>query len=498
MSTAAIHQEKSGFWHMPKAFYAIFFIEFWERFAFYGMQAVAVLFFIQKFGLKESEATDLFSSFSGLLYGFMLIGGLLGDKVLGLRRTYLLGIIFLMIGYGSFAFTADVHMLYWGMGMILAGNVFFKTNAGNFVQRCFRPNDPRLDSAFTYFYMSINLGSFFSMVIIPIVAEKTSYGFGIGLCGAGMGIALLSYFILHKYFVENDNETGKTGSGAKKALYMIIISAVAIVAAYFLGLLLRNPHLARVILFSVGAATLLLYFVVRSKQSAIAKKGMMIALILLFQSIFFWVMYMQMSTSLMLFAVHNVRTDVLGIVIPPAVTQSFNPFYIFLLSPILAVWYVNSENKGKPISIPTKFAGGLLVCGLAYVLLAVTCYLHDDQGKVSMLWLFLGYGLYSLGELLISAIGLSMVSKLIPARLGGFAQAVWFVTTAVGQKVGGLLAGFATVDEEHVTNNLDVLHGYQTLFAYVGISATVLAIIFFLFVKPLTKAMQELSKEAIV
>ena len=115
-----------------------------------------------------------------------------------------------------------------------------------------------------------------------------------------------------------------------------------------------------------------------------------------------------------------------------------------------------------------------------------------------MVWLFLGYGLYSLGELLISAIGLSMVSKLIPGRLGGFAQAIWFVTTAIGQKIGGILAGFATVDEAKVTSNLDILHGYQTLFAYVGVIACALAILFFFFVKPLTKAMHDLSQEQMV
>lgn len=493
--SSTLSSEKHGFWHMPKAFYSVFFIEFWERFAFYGLQAVAVLFFIQKFGLKESEATDLFSSFSGLLYGFMLIGGFLGDKVLGLRRTYLLGIIFLMIGYGSFGFTTDVHMLYWGMGMVLVGNVFFKTNAGNFVSRCFKPNDPRLDSAFTYFYMSINLGSFFSMIIIPLVAQKTSYGFGIGLCGAGMFIALLSYFILRKHFVENDNEVGKAGNNFTKIILMLVTSAIGIVSAYFLGLLLRDPHLSRVLLFSVGGATLVLFFVVRSKLTVAEQRGMMVAFILLMQSIFFWIMYMQMSTSLTLFAVHNVRNDIFGITIPPEVTQSFNPFYIFLLSPILATWYVKSEHKGKPVSIPGKFAGGLLVCGLAYLLLSASCFLHDDQGRISMIWLFLGYGLYSLGELLISAIGLSMVSKLVPYRLGGFAQAVWFVVTAVGQKTGGLLAGMATVDEAANTSNFDILHGYQILFTYIGVGATVLAVLFFMFVKPLSKAMREIAEE---
>lgn len=493
--SATVAHEKQGFWHMPKAFYAIFFIEFWERFAFYGMQVVAVLFFIQNFGLKESEATDLFSSFSGLLYALMLIGGFLGDKVLGLRRTYLLGIIFLIIGYGSFGFTSSIYMLYWGMGMILVGNILFKTNAGNFVSRCFKPNDPRLDSAFTYFYMSINLGSFFSMTMIPFIAQKTSYGFGIGLCGIGMFIALVSYLLLRKYFVQNDNDAGKNGSNATKILLMLVVSAVGVIAAYFLGLLLRNPSLSRILLFSAGGVTLILFFAVRSKLRLSEQRGLMVALVLFAQSIFFWIIYMQMSTSLTLFAVHNIRNEVFGITIPPELTQSFNPLFIFILSPILATWYVKSENSGNPVSIPSKFAGGLLVCGIAYLLLSASCFLHDDQGRISMIWLFIGYGLYSLGELLISAIGLSMVSKLFPYRLGGFAQAVWFVVTAVGQKLGGMMAGMAAVDDTNGISNMEILNGYQHLFTYIGVGATVLAIIFFIFVKPLAKAMREVAAD---
>ncbi len=487
------HEIKNGFWHMPKTFYTIFFIEFWERFAYYGLQAVAVLFFIQKFGLKEHEATNLFSSFSALLYALLIIGGYLGDKVLGFRRTYFLGIIFLMIGYGSFAFVQNVQLLYWSMGMVLVGNIFFKTNAGNFVQRCFAPNDPRLDSAFTYFYMSINLGSFFSMIIVPFVAAKTSYGFAIGLCGVGMFIALISYFILRKNLVKSDNETGQ--KAGNKFFIMLIIAAIAVVAAYALGLLLKDPALSKTILFTVVGIVFLIYFVVRSKVNAIEQKGMTIAFLLLAQSIFFWLMYMQMSTSLTLFTVHNVRTDLFGINIPPEVTQSFNPFYIFLLSPILANMYTKSEQSGTPISIPSKFAFGLLVCGFAYLLLAGSCYLSDSNGTISMIWLFLGYGLYSLGELLVSAIGLSMVSKLIPVRLSGFAQAIWFVTTAFGQRLGGMAAGYGTIDDTKAVSNFEILHGYQMLFAAIGITATVFAVIFIIFVKKLSKNMQDVIGE---
>jgi len=490
--TDGVTQQKDGFWHMPKTFYAVLFIEFWERFAFYGLQAVAVLFFIQRFGLQEKQATDLFSSFSALLYALLVIGGYLGDKVLGIRRTYFLGIVFLMVGYGSFGFAHSVHMLYWAMGMVLVGNIFFKTNAGNFVSRCFKPTDPRMDSAFTYFYMSINFGSFFSMIIIPIVAKYTSYAFGISMCGVGMMVALISYFLLFKYFKQTDNETGQ--NGGNKFFVMLAIAIVGVVISYGLGLLLRDPAMSKTVLFSVAVVVLLIFFVVRAKLQPVEQKGMSIAFVLLVQSIFFWIMYMQMSTSLTLFAVHNVRNDILGITIPPEVTQSFNPFYIFLLSPILATIYVRSEHRGAPISIPAKFAYGMLVCGLAYLLLAVSCFLHDANGQISMFWLFLAYGLYSLGELLISAIGLSMVSKLMPLQLGGFAQAVWFVTTAVGQKFGGMLAGFGSVDESATTSNFDILHGYQLLFVAIGVAATVIALLIFIFVKKLASSMREVME----
>lgn len=489
-------QVKNGFWNMPKSFYPIFMVEFWERFAFYGLQSVAVLFFIKKFGLKESEATDLFSSFSGIMYGLMLIGGILGDKILGLRRSYVLGIVFLMIGYGSFAFTTEVSALYWGMGMIVVGNVLFKTNAGNFVNRCFEPGDPRVDSAFTYFYMSINLGSFASQILVPYIALSYGYGVGIGSCGAGMAIALVLYFIFRSHFIKNDNQTGKEGSLLLKNSLVLVVAIIACASAFFIGNLLKDPHLSRVILFSVAGLTVVIFFVLRSRLTVkIEKTGMMIAFVLLMQSVFFWLLYMQIATSLTLFAVHNVRPDFLGIQIPPEVTQSFNPFYIFLLSPILATWYVNRENKGNPISIPTKFAVGTLVCGFSYILLAATCVLHDDNGQVSMLWLFLGYGLYSLGELLISAIGLAMVSKLMPRRLGGFAQGVWFVTTAFGQKIGGMLAGFAAVDDSSVVDNMQSLHAYEKLFWGLGLGSTALAILFFFFVKKLAKTMTAVTAE---
>jgi proton-dependent oligopeptide transporter, POT family len=484
-NTSTTIQHKHGFWHMPKAFYSILFIEFWERFGFYGMQSVAVLFFIQKFHLSDSNASSLFASFASALYALLIIGGYLGDKILGLRRTYLLGIVFLMVGYGSFAFIHTETMMYIAIGTILVGNIFFKTNAGNYVNRCFEPSDKRLDSAFTYFYMSINLGSFFGAIIIPFIAVKTSYPIGISVCGIGMFIALISFFILQKDFSELDNEVGHKKKF--KTPLVIIIAILGLALAYGLGILLGNPKLTNEFFIAAIGIFLVIFFIVRAKLHGFERHGMTIVSILLIQAMLFYIIYMQMATALTLFAEHNVHSDILGINIPAGVTQSFNSLFIFLLSPILANLYMHSEKSKnmKPISIPSKFAFGMLACGLAYLLLSGSCFFADSNGKISMIWLFLAYGLYSLGELLISAIGLSMVSKLMPFRFGGFAQASWFLAFAAGLKLGGVLDSLTTEKITAHANNFVILHSYQHLFTLIGITTTILSLIFFCFVKKL-------------
>ena len=218
---------KSGFWHLPKTFYALLFIEFWERFAFYGLQAVAVIYFVQKFNLTESNSSAIFSSFSALLYALMIVGGIIGDKVLGLSRTYLLGILFFIVGYSLLSIATTESVLYLAMGFILVGNVLFKTNATNYVSRCFENNDPRLDSAYTYFYMSINIGSFSSMIIVPIISKTFSYEIGLSFCAWGMICAFFFYLLFRKRLALSDNQVGKNQHN--KWIWMIIISILGLV-----------------------------------------------------------------------------------------------------------------------------------------------------------------------------------------------------------------------------------------------------------------------------
>ena len=388
---------KTGFWHLPKAFYAVLFIEFWERFAFYGLQSVAVIYFIQKFGIIESAAGDLFASFSAMLYAMLTVGGAIGDKVLGLRRTYLLGIIFLIIGYGIVSITPSEFGLYLGMGVILVGNVFFKTNATNYVGRCFESNDPRLDSAFTYFYMSINVGSFSSIVLVPIVAQMFNYQIGLGLLSIAMMVALLSYFFLRSRFASADNQVGKNGHHL--FLKFTIVIAVAVGASVVFSYLLHDLALCKMVLYMIAAVTVIVYLIITTKVNHKEARGMYIALILLLFAIVFFVLYIQTATSMTLFALHNVRLTFLGYVVPAGVTQSLNPFFIVAFSPLLANLYIKLHKNKVNYTIPAKFVTGILLTGLCFIALGVGGqFFADSSAQVSVLWMVLAYAFYSAGE----------------------------------------------------------------------------------------------------
>jgi POT family proton-dependent oligopeptide transporter len=488
---------KTGFWHMPKTFYAVLFIEFWERFAFYGIQSIAVIYFVKKFGFPESKATVLFGSFFALAYAFLVAGGVIGDRVLGLRRTYFLGILFLIAGYGTLSLVPAIYGMYLGLGLVLVGNTLFKTNATNYVSRCFENNDPRLDSAYTYFYMSINLGSCFSTILVPIVSQALGYQIGLSLMAVGMVIALVSYFIFMPRFKHSDNQTGKIDKNMW--LRMTVIIALGIFFAFVFSWLFRDLLLSRIILYSASVFILVAYLYVASRLNHYEARGMYVALLLMLQAVVFWALYVQSGTSMTLFAMHNVNLSFLGYNIPAGSTQSLNGIFIILLSPILANIYMwKSKRSGRDFSIPGKFALGLLIVGGCFVVLGLAAqFFENHDSQVSLLWLILAYGLFSLGELLVSAIGLSMIAQLLPKRFGGFGQGVWFLITALGLQIGGQLSAFAAVDTVGAATQSDTLQAYMALFYRLGIVTIIIGIMSIFLIKPTCRIIEQVKQHHI-
>jgi len=483
---------KQGFWSMPKSFYPILLIEFWERFAFYGVQAVAVLFFINKFGFSESNANSLFSSFSALLYAFLVFGGMIGDKLLGIRRTYLLGILFLIAGYAGLAFSQNVEHLYGAMSIILVGNVLFKTNATNYVNNCFKPGDPRLDSAFTYFYISINCGSLSSIIAVPYIVKFSSYQNGLVILSIGMVIALIAFTIFRHTFKLLDNSVGQDLPASKFKMGIVIFAALAF--AKLLAFLLAHLELSTIVLYVFGIGFLVVCAVIALFLKAKERKGIFTALGLIIISMFFWVMYMQSATSMTLFSLHSVDMNLFGHNVPPEITQALNPLLLVLIGPIFTMVYAYTHNVGKPMSIPFKFVLGIIVASLSFFVLAYSCGFYNADYKVSFYWLVLSYALYSSGELLVSAIGLSMVSRLFPSRMNGFAIGIWFIAVSLGQRLGGQVANVATTSSDGATETgLDYLHMYQHLFLYIGIVGMVIGVFFIFFIGKLKRSINEVE-----
>lgn len=485
---------KLGFWHMPKTFYAVLLIEFWERFAFYGLQSVAVLYFVQRFNFTPSAADELFGSFSALVFGLLTIGGVIGDKLLGLRRAYVLGILFLILGYGVLSISPSVNGLYMGMGLVLVGNIFFKTNANNYVGRCFESNDPRLDSAFTYFYMSINVGSFSGLCLIPILAQHLhNYRAALILNAIGMVAALIFYFIFISRFKLADNQVGK--SARNLWLRMLLVSIVAFFAAFGLAYLLQNLALCKIIFYCIATITLVLYLYVANKFNHYESKGLYIALILLLQSIVFFILYMQQAESLTLFANKNVDLNFWGYSVPAGLTQSFAGISLVILSPIMAnIYFAKEKRDGKDFSIQGKYALGLIIAGLGFVLLAVGAqFFADPQSKISVIWLLGCYILSSVGELLVSALGPSMMVQLLPKRVGGFAQGIWYLSTAIGIKFGSQLAAFAANQQTANSSAGQSLHEYMTYFYQLGIGVVLIGIFLCCLIKPVMTIIHQVT-----
>lgn len=477
---------------MPKIFYIILSIELCDRIAFYGLQAIAVIYFIHNLKMSEAEASSLFASFSALAYALLVIGGIVGDKILGLKRTYLLGIIFLLVGYTTLSLSSNNIMLYLGMSIIAIGNVFSKPNTNNYVGKCFSAHDERIDAAFTYFYMVINIGIVIASLTVPILNKVFGYHIAIGFCALLMGIALILYIIFNKEFSKSDNIISP--KYRKEFTYPIVIS-LSILAMFLLSYLLHDPYLSSIALYTGGLATVLIYLVIASKHNRLEAKGMYIALFLWLYSIVFFALYIQIATSITLFALHNVDLTFFGFNIPPGITQGFAPFFIIIISPLLSGLYIHLYKKGVNYNIYAKFATGMLLVGICFLILGIGGNIFADQkAQISILWLVIAYAIYAAGELLVSALGASMITQLLPSRIGGFGQGMWYLGAALGMKIGGEL--FASVLQPNSTN-IDkplALKIYVGLFYKIGGFTLLIALVSFVFVRPLSKSIGEVMK----
>ncbi len=469
-----------------RSFSTVFLIEMWERFGYYGMQALIVYYMVQRLGFTDNRANLTWGAAAALIYVAPAIGGWVGDKIFGTRRTMLLGAMVLAVGYALMVVpNVGPLFLFFALGVIVVGNGLFKANAGNMVRKIYEGDDTKIDSAFTIYYMAVNIGSMVSMLLTPWIKDYVNahYGHGFGWHAAfavsclGLLVGLTNYLVMRHTL----NHIGSEPDRQPFAWHKLgAVLAGGVVVVFLSAFILNYEGVARVFVYAAAAAVLGIFGYLIIKSGHRERAGLIVALVLTLETVLFFIFYQQMSTSLNLFALRNVDWNqyLFGwhvLTWKPAQFQALNPIWIFILSPILAWAYNRAARRNKDFSIAGKFVLGFVVVAIGFFIYSVAGNFAIG-GKTSSWVMILGYGFQSLGELLVSGLGLAFVARYVPARMGGFMMGAYFVATGVSQYLGGVVATIASVPK-NITNPVQSLPIYTSLFNKLGYAAIVCAVI---------------------
>lgn len=474
------------FREQPRAFQMIFLLEIWERFGFYTVQGILTLYFIRFLGYNDTEAYYTFGAFSALIYGLTALGGYLGDKVLGTKRTIVLGMIVLALGYLALVFTNN-RGVFWALALVCVGGGIFKANPSSLLSTCYEKNDSRLYSAFTLYYMAINLGSLVALLVGPTVASNYGYSYAYFLSFIGLTLGLANYFFQRRLVAKINNEADIKKVSPQTWFVVVVGMMVLITAARYL---LHHVMVTNALVWFVTVIALLVYFGYFRGETKVSRIRMGIALVLMLEAICFFVLYQQMPTSLNLFAVNNVRPMLLGVHFDPQIFQALNPVWIIVLSPLLAKFYSVLQQKNKTFSVPYKFASGMILCGISFLFLFYARFYHDEAGMVSAWWLVMSYFFQSTGELLVSALGVAMVAELVPSSIMGFVMGMWFLTVAISGFVGAKVASYTAMPQA-LGAGVKSLNIYTGVFARIGLVTLGIGVLMWLLAKPLSAYLKD-------
>ncbi|HTS80131.1 MAG TPA: oligopeptide:H+ symporter, partial [Myxococcaceae bacterium] len=454
-------QPRSERW---KSFTVLFLIEMWERFGYYGMTAVVVLYMVKRLGYTDDQANLTFGAFVAMAYASPAVGGWLGDKVLGTRRMTVIGATILALGYTLLATPGSP--LFLSLGVIAVGSGLFKPNPANLVSKVYEGDQARIDSAFTLYYMAVNVGSTLSQIATPLIAERVSWHLAFGVCAAGLVLGIVNYFVMGRLL----RHVGSPPDFQPFPWTKFGLTLLGCLAAVgFVSFVVQNLAVAKAMVWLATLVMLSIFAMLISRGTRRERSGLIAVLILTAQGIIFFIFYQQMSTSLTLFADRSVHLDFLfGYHVPAGQVQALNPIWIFILSPPLAWLYTAmGKRSGGDLPVAVKFALGFVVLAIGFFVFAGSGYTAGPDGKVSLWWMILGYGLMSLGELLISGLGLAMVARYVGPKLRGFLMGTWFLATGISQYLGSYVATFASVPKD-VTDPHQMLALYMRLYFGLG------------------------------
>jgi len=446
----SVHEQKGH----PKGLYLLFFTEMWERFSYYGMRAIFILFLTKALLFSDQDGSNIYGSYTGLVYLTPLLGGYLCDRFLGNRRSILIGGILMAIGQfmmflcGMMIANHDMAtiMMWAGLTALIIGNGFFKPNISTMVGQLYPQGDHRIDGAFTIFYMGINLGAFFAPLVAGGLGDTgniADFKWGFLVACIGMLISVVSFELYKNKYLHRADGTPVGMPVAKmnmKAIGMIIGSVILIFFLLsFKTFFNSNLDLTSYLIF--GSMILIPMIIITDKSLTSEEKSRIwVIFILAFFVIFFWSAFEQAGASLTIFADKQTDRMIGNWEMPASWFQSVNPLVIITLAPVFSYFWSQLHKRNMEPSSPRKMAWGLALLCLGYVVIAFAVKGVDSSTKIAMWWLFALYLLHTMGELCLSPIGLSMVSKLAPIRFASLLMGTWFLANAAANKLAGTLS----------------------------------------------------------
>ncbi len=524
------NQDNQLFGH-PKGLFYLFFAELWERFSYYGMRALLMLYMVNEFftyitdeAYREEMSFGIFAAYGSLVYATPVLGGMIADKFIGFKKSIMLGGILMALGhfFMAFYFKSDVlgfevsainhFFFYAALALLIVGNGFFKPNISTMVGRLYPEGDDRRDSGFTIFYMGINTGAFIAPLVCGWLGYEYGWHYGFGAAGIGMIAGLLVFMKGMNAGVFGDNGQQPTEYIEKKMYgmrtdyFFYLVAALMVPIAAFLVKynameLLEGMHLHSSLLSLLGVVIL---GILAKKMMVLSKMEvfrLLSVLVLTLLITVFWSFFELAGTAITLFAERNVNLTLMN----ASQTNAINPGYIiFLAIPFSMMWVYLSKTQRNPTT-PNKFALGILQLGLGFLVFAMSAQYMDAAGRTPFMFLMIGYLLLTTGELFISPIGLSKVTELSPKSMTAFMMGVYFLSSSYAHYISGAIAKLTTTNEagvvpepgfmtsiiEKVTGfvggysdssveGVQSLVSYTSVFTQVGVVAIGMAILAFL------------------
>lgn len=463
-NSATAPTQKELFGH-PVGLYILFFTEMWERFSYYGMRAILVLYLVSAttggnagLGWTGSEAIALYGWYTMLVYVASIPGGIIADKLLGQKKTVLVGGIILVIGHGILA-VEEMWAFYSGLALIIVGVGMLKPNISTMVGGLYREGDVRRDKGFTIFYIGINLGAFLSSLIVGYVGEEIGWHWGFGLAGIAMAFGLLVYLWGQKYLREVGNllsqaerDEGASLGGMfkdllKSPLQLIITSILMVLSVYYLVMESIPYGLLFIFLTLVTALMLMVY---KDLTTQVMKDRYIVMILSFLLVVVFWGAFEQAGGLMNIYALE--KTDrtfsytlpLIGSEVPATWFQSLNALFIIIFGVAVANFWAKRKLKNKEASSIFKMATGVIIMGLGFIFMAMAADNYVPyQEKSAMYWLVLAYLLHTIGELCSSPVALSFITKLAPVKYASLMMGVYFAATGLGNKVAGLIGEFS-------------------------------------------------------